>query len=885
MKCPQLLIPLRNLVCWYPFLAAMTLLMLLVVWGLVLNEFGAFYLFWHEDWWGALLSGAALSLLFGEICLLVRVIDGYRALPAQPDAISPEAPPDPAAACTGPARPSGSEVAPDGAYFFTWLIFLLASWIPLFTHLESRLSQVPNNVPRDIQAAPGVVEPPTDPAATQPDCSAPPPAAEKFWSFDPQRLWFVAGGLVFFLVVWGLYRHEGDDPSQKGIAARTRQLERRAFRQRQRILILYGVLFALNCLSGDTASYAAWFVPALSVCILFSVYVGLYGYAQTRFGAYWFYPAVLWLPILVVVAKDSFDKLLDKFQIARPTWMGYTLWIGLGLGLIVLVAGLLRKWQPRARYYWVPAIALTLVGFAVQDPFEYRIRGLEPWFNRPRSERPNLEEYETLRTKKVPGLLDDDDVLNQWRRQQGSLGGKPPKLVIACVSGGASKSALFTAGVLFSLEQNLPGFGRELRLVCGASGGMVGAAVFVAYLKQVREWQEQGLSDDELQKRKKELAEGLMKALADDHLSPLMHRWMFHDLPIYLLAPHTYADRSQVLEDDLNSALKKAPNAGPVLDQGFGDLRALEGQGRLPSLVFSPMTVEDGRRVLISNLDLHYMTETLLDPGKGTDKSTRLSTSALELFKLFPEAGSFKLGTAARLNAAFPYFSPACELPTRPRRHLVDAGYYDNYGISVAAAWVDQHREWLANIDNTYGVVVLQIRAFANECERRRWVGDAELLHPEASHEPAFQGYTAPLQGALSARRASMFFRNDEQLRNLGLLLNSDADTPYFFDSVVIECPAETALNWYLTRNDVAKIRELPEFLALVAERLEPYRPDVLDFAPKTAIEKVPLGNATPAVRAALSPAAEAVYKLRPTAPPPVGATVPKKEPLPSKNE
>jgi hypothetical protein len=414
---------------------------------------------------------------------------------------------------------------------------------------------------------------------------------------------------------------------------------------------------------------------------------------------------------------------------------------------------------------------------------------------------------------------------------------------------------------------------------------MLGAAVFVAYLKQVREWQDQGLPDDEIQQRKKDLSEGLMKALADDHLSPLMHRWVFHDIPIYLLTPHTYADRSQVLEDNLNSALKKAPNAGPVLDQGFADLRALEGQGRLPSLVFSPMTVEDGRRVLISNLDLHYMTETLLDSGTDTDKPKRLSTSALELFKLFPEAGSFKLGTAARLNAAFPYFSPACELPTQPRRHLVDAGYYDNYGISVAAAWVDQHREWLANIDNTYGVVVLQIRAFANECERRRWVGDAERLHPEASHEPAFQGYTAPLQGALAARRSSMFFRNDEQLRSLGLLLNEDADTPYFFDSVVIECPAETALNWYLTRNDVAKIRELPEFLAVVAERLEPYRPDVLDFAPKTAIEKVPVGEATPAVRAALSPAAEAVYKLRPIAPPAVGTVAPKKEAVPSKKE
>src|SRR5262245_37906696 len=119
MKCPTGLIPLRNLICWYPFLAAMTLLMLLVVWGVVLDEFGAFYLFWHEDWWGALLSGAALSFLFGEICLIVRVIDGYRALPVLTVERIPEAPRDVAA--RGPvtvaeASMAGREdIAPDWA--------------------------------------------------------------------------------------------------------------------------------------------------------------------------------------------------------------------------------------------------------------------------------------------------------------------------------------------------------------------------------------------------------------------------------------------------------------------------------------------------------------------------------------------------------------------------------------------------------------------------------------------------------------------------------------------------------------------------------------------------------------------------------------------------
>jgi len=45
--------------------------------------------------------------------------------------------------------------------------------------------------------------------------------------------------------------------------------------------------------------------------------------------------------------------------------------------------------------------------------------------------------------------------------------------------------------------------------------------------------------------------------------------------------------------------------------------------------------------------------------------------------------GTFTLQTAARMNAAFPVISPAVDLPTRPPRRVVDAGYFDNYGMAT----------------------------------------------------------------------------------------------------------------------------------------------------------------------------------------------------------
>ena len=51
------------------------------------------------------------------------------------------------------------------------------------------------------------------------------------------------------------------------------------------------------------------------------------------------------------------------------------------------------------------------------------------------------------------------------------------------------------------------------------------------------------------------------------------------------------------------------------------------------------------------------------------------SVEAIELFRLLPPAQStFVVGTAARLSASFPYFSPAVSLPSFPRRPQQLAG-------------------------------------------------------------------------------------------------------------------------------------------------------------------------------------------------------------------
>ena len=70
------------------------------------------------------------------------------------------------------------------------------------------------------------------------------------------------------------------------------------------------------------------------------------------------------------------------------------------------------------------------------------------------------------------------------------------------------------------------------------------------------------------------------------------------------------------------------------------------------------------------------------------------------------------------MSASFPYFSPAVPLPTKPRRRVVDAGYFDNYGVSLASAFLFSRKntDWFR--DNVSKIVLIQIRDGQSDDER-----------------------------------------------------------------------------------------------------------------------------------------------------------------------
>jgi hypothetical protein len=437
------------------------------------------------------------------------------------------------------------------------------------------------------------------------------------------------------------------------------------------------------------------------------------------------------------------------------------------LGVLLMAYALIQYFISRAvaqpNRWPVPAGAL-LVGIGVlvyalvnNDPYKLRFPNMADYY--PGGHPGLVQLRQTVREQDTgagqvhppatdgASLIGDQTALQNWLARvtpaaPAQAGAPKPKLAIVSVSGGAARSAFWVALVLDRLESQIPGFGRHVRIITGASGGMVGAAFYIK------------LRRDRLESPDAP-AIATSSTIPLNSITPVAAYVALRDVWLALLPGGSGNDRGIVLERDWSG-----------IDFPIRSLRGHEEQGEIPSIILSPMLVEDGRRLLISNLDLAKLTASSGSEVNWNDAGSRshlYSLSAVEFFRLFPRAADFHLATGVRMSASFPYVSPAVNLPTDPPRRVVDAGYYDNYGIQLAAAWAQTNADWL--IEKTSGVVLVQIRDAINP-EAHRDVADAPTGF-WATVGRSFQFVSSPVEAALQARDSAGLFRNDQDVQTL----------------------------------------------------------------------------------------------------------------------
>lgn len=283
--------------------------------------------------------------------------------------------------------------------------------------------------------------------------------------------------------------------------------------------------------------------------------------------------------------------------------------------------------------------------------------------------------------------------LNNWKKNTGL---KKPKLVILNSSGGGLRSAMWTFSVLRLLDSLTEGqFIKHVQMGTGASGGMIGASYYRDLILMERD---SLISSRMNAKYRSNISKDLLNRLSFSiSTSDIFFRFQKVETNGNLYSK----DRGYAFEQELISNLDGA------FDRTIGSYKEPEKSGVVPTLIFTPTIINDGRRLLISSQEMGFLHSNFrLDERVGMNPQVE----NIEYLKYFrknnPEDLAFT--TVLRMSATFPYIMPMVTMPTEPGMQIMDAGIRDNYGTKTTAKYLLSLRKWIK--ENTSGVIILKIR-------------------------------------------------------------------------------------------------------------------------------------------------------------------------------
>lgn len=297
-----------------------------------------------------------------------------------------------------------------------------------------------------------------------------------------------------------------------------------------------------------------------------------------------------------------------------------------------------------------------------------------------------------LRTMQQPQGVRADSIafiarLNAWKLRQPAA---RPVMVLLNVSGGGSRSAVFTTQMLQAIDDSLQGrFMQHTALISGASGGMLGAAWYRAVYEHLGPG---GTSQP-----------WVVESIGNDLLNPIFSSFVSRDMSgsirKFSYQGQRYPrDRGYAFEEKLNSYTRG------WLNVPLGHYLPLEDSGRLPTLLVNPVIVADGRKLVTATRPMRFMCRPIHTAGEwpepdGVDFQTLFARQ---------QAPQLRMLTALRMNASFPYVLPNVWLPTEPVIDVMDAGLRDNYGEETSLRFLAYFKQWMQQ--NLSAVIIVQLK-------------------------------------------------------------------------------------------------------------------------------------------------------------------------------
>jgi len=301
------------------------------------------------------------------------------------------------------------------------------------------------------------------------------------------------------------------------------------------------------------------------------------------------------------------------------------------------------------------------------------------------------------------------EAIKQWRKNNDCETGVCPSPILVLISGGASRSAFFGGSVLGLLTDatcekpdQSPGscaaeplFARQLFAISSVSGGSVGAAVFVRALVDGRDkgggYAPPCRSDQQSTLYFKDRPQPnwrdcLQTILAEDFLSPVIAGLGFRDVFSFVgetAMRDVLPDRGRRIENAIACAYFRyvSEKQEKCREKPEERLDAPLSQTSLapdwtPILLLNSTSSENGKRFVFSTL------------APSAPEGGRWLQDAYDFYETVADR-DISLVAAAHNSARFPIISPAGALRAASDKKkiltkLVDGGYFENYGASVA---------------------------------------------------------------------------------------------------------------------------------------------------------------------------------------------------------
>lgn len=366
--------------------------------------------------------------------------------------------------------------------------------------------------------------------------------------------------------------------------------------------------------------------------------------------------------------------------------------------------------------------------------------------------------------------------LENWKRRTGEA---KPKLIIINSSGGGSRSALWTMTVLAECDQRLNGkLSKHIQMMTGASGGMVGAAYYRELFLRKQKGEFLSITTSNFQEN-----------ISKDMLNQLSFMATTNDIFLRYqkctFNGHDYTkDRGFAFESQLHK------NTNHAMDHPLSYYRKYEQSGMIPTMIFSPTIINDGRRLLIAAQPLNFLTG-----NQENESGMEVSNENIDFLTFFnhQKAQEIRFSSVLRASATFPFVMPMVTMPTEPQIQLMDAGIRDNYGGKTTMEFLRTMSDWIE--ENTSGVIIIQIRDTKKT-----------LKNTTYTHFSFIDKLTMPFGNMYKNFPRTQDF-NQEELMKMG-----EGAFNFQIDQIAFNLRENKedriSLSWHLTKNEKAKIKK-----------------------------------------------------------------------------